>query len=134
MLVNTSNQVLGGGAKIYQQKGKVARSCPTSCTSWTGSLPDLCPWNSLDKNTGVGSSSLLQGIIPTQDRTQDSHIAGGFFIRPEPLGSLCKGSLSLTGPETFEHRHGHTGSQSSVQGEKGPEHVHLWGSLSGVLC
>ena len=24
------------------------------------------PWNSLDKNTGVGSHSLLQGIFPTQ--------------------------------------------------------------------
>ena len=26
----------------------------------------LCPWNSLGKNTGVGSHSLLQGIFPTQ--------------------------------------------------------------------
>ena len=26
----------------------------------------LCPWNSPDKNTGVGSHSLLQGIFPTQ--------------------------------------------------------------------
>ena len=26
----------------------------------------LCPWNSLGKNTGVGSLSLLQGIFPTQ--------------------------------------------------------------------
>ena len=26
----------------------------------------LCPWNSLGKNTGVGSCSLLQGIVPTQ--------------------------------------------------------------------
>jgi len=32
-------------------------------------------WNSLCKNTGVGSLSLLQGIFPTQV----SHIAGGFF-------------------------------------------------------
>ena len=27
----------------------------------------------------VGSHSLLQGIFPTQDWTQVSHIAGGFF-------------------------------------------------------
>ena len=27
----------------------------------------LCPWNSPDKNTGVGSCSLLQGIFPTQE-------------------------------------------------------------------
>ena len=26
----------------------------------------LCPWNSLGKNTGVGSHSLLQRIFPTQ--------------------------------------------------------------------
>ena len=26
----------------------------------------LCPWNSLGKNTGVGSLSLLQGLFPTQ--------------------------------------------------------------------
>ena len=26
----------------------------------------LCPWNSLSKNTGVGSHSLLQGIFPIQ--------------------------------------------------------------------
>ena len=26
----------------------------------------LCPWNSPGKNTGVGSNSLLQGILPTQ--------------------------------------------------------------------
>ena len=37
------------------------------------------PWNSLSKKPGVGSLSLLQGIFPTQDRTQVSHIAGGFF-------------------------------------------------------
>ena len=37
------------------------------------------PWNSPGQNTGVGSLSLLQGIFPTQDGTQVSHIAGGFF-------------------------------------------------------
>ena len=26
----------------------------------------LCPWHSLGKNTGVGSHSFLQGILPTQ--------------------------------------------------------------------
>ena len=26
----------------------------------------LCPWNSPDKNSGVGSHALLQGIFPTQ--------------------------------------------------------------------
>ena len=37
------------------------------------------PWNSLGQDTGAGSLFLLQGIFPTQDRTQVSCIAGGFF-------------------------------------------------------
>ena len=36
----------------------------------------LCPWNSLGKNTGAGSHSLLQGIFPTQRSNQVSHTAG----------------------------------------------------------
>ena len=35
--------------------------------------------DSLGKNTGVGFHALLQGIFPTQDWTQVSRIAGGFF-------------------------------------------------------
>ena len=31
----------------------------------------LCPWNSPDKNTGVGSHSLLQGIFLTQGLNLD---------------------------------------------------------------
>ena len=37
------------------------------------------PWNSPRQNTGVGSLSLLQKIFPTQDQTQVSSTAGGFF-------------------------------------------------------
>ena len=55
------------------------------------------PWNSPGQNTGVGSLSLLQGIFPTQDQTQFSHIAGRFFTswatrKPKNTGV---GSLSL---------------------------------------
>ena len=39
----------------------------------------LSSWNSPGQNTEVGSLSLLQGIFPTRDQTQVSHIAGGFF-------------------------------------------------------
>ena len=35
-------------------------------TSWTYPARLLCPWNSLDNNTGMGCHSLLQGIFPTQ--------------------------------------------------------------------
>ena len=41
---------------------KVAQSCPTLCN------PNglYSPWNSPGQNIGVGSRSLLQGIVPTQ--------------------------------------------------------------------
>ena len=39
----------------------VAQSCPTLCDHL-----DCSPWNSPGQNTGVGSHSLLQGILPTQ--------------------------------------------------------------------
>ena len=41
----------------------------------------LCPWDSPDKNTGVGCHALLQGILHPRHRTQVSCIAGGFFYR-----------------------------------------------------
>ena len=44
-----------------------------------GSLPILCPWDSPDKNTGVGGRALLQGIFPTQGEKPGLRIAGGFF-------------------------------------------------------
>ena len=39
---------------------KVAQLCPTLCN------PMDSPWNSPGQNTGLGSRSLLQGIVPTQ--------------------------------------------------------------------
>ena len=39
----------------------------------------LCPWDSPDKNTGVGCRARLQGIFPTQGSTQVSCITSGFF-------------------------------------------------------
>ena len=37
------------------------------------------PWNSPGQNTGVGSLSLLQGVLQPRDRTQVSLNAGRFF-------------------------------------------------------
>ena len=37
------------------------------------------PWDSPGQNIGLDCCSLLQGIFPTQDPTQVSCIAGGFF-------------------------------------------------------
>ena len=43
---------------LIKVKLKVAQSCPTLC----GSMD----WNSPGKNTGMGSHSFLQGIVPIQ--------------------------------------------------------------------
>ena len=37
------------------------------------------PWNSPGQNTGMGCCFLLQGIFPPRNRTQVSHIAGGWL-------------------------------------------------------
>ena len=56
-----------------------AQSCPTLCNSMDYSPPRLLrPQDSLGKNTGVRSHSLLQGIFQPRDWTQVSHIAGRF--------------------------------------------------------
>ena len=45
----------------FKVKAKVTQSCPTLCD------PRLySPWNSPGQNTGVGSLSLIQGILLTQ--------------------------------------------------------------------
>ena len=43
---------------------KLLQSCPALCDPINHSL--LCLWDSPDKNTGVDSLSLLQGVFPTQ--------------------------------------------------------------------
>ena len=53
-----------------------------SCSVMSSSLQPhglYGPWNSSGQNTGVDSCSLLQVIFSTQESTQLSDIAGGFF-------------------------------------------------------
>ena len=45
----------------WKESEKVAQSCPTLRYP----MDYMCPWNSPGQNTGVGSLSLLQGILPT---------------------------------------------------------------------
>ena len=47
----------------------VSHSVVSDSLQLHGLLPTrlLCPWNSPDKNTGVGCHALLQGIFPTQE-------------------------------------------------------------------
>ena len=49
---------------------------PTLCNCMDCSPPDFCPWNSLGKNTGVDTHSLLQRIFPTQGSNRVSCISG----------------------------------------------------------
>ena len=52
---------------------KVARLCPNLLQPHGLYSP-----GNPGQNTGVVAVPLLQGIFPTQDQTQVSHIAGGF--------------------------------------------------------
>ena len=55
----------------------IIQSCLTFCSPMDYSLPGpFIHGDFPDKNIGVGCHALLQGIFPTQDRTQVSHIAG----------------------------------------------------------
>ena len=47
----------------------------------------LCPWNSLGKNTGVGSHFLLQGIFPTQGSNTGLLHCGQILYHPSNQGS-----------------------------------------------
>ena len=66
---------------IYILKWSELKVVQSRLTLWPHGL--CSPWNSPGQNTGVGSLSLLQGIFPTQDRTQVSRIAGGFFTESQ---------------------------------------------------
>ena len=58
----------------------VAQSCPNLWDPMDCSVPGSSVHeDSPGKNTGTDCHALLQGIFPTQDRTQFSQIAGGFF-------------------------------------------------------
>ena len=52
--------------RITLKSESVSCSVLSDCLRPHGPAILFCPWNSPDKNTGVGSYSLLQGIFPTQ--------------------------------------------------------------------
>ena len=58
----------GQGALCSLSLGSVSPSVVSGSLRPLGLQPTrrLCPWDSLGRNTGVGSHSLLQGIFPTQ--------------------------------------------------------------------
>ena len=59
-------QVASYKEKKWKVKVLVTQLCSTLSLHGLWSTRLLCPWNSLGKNTGVGSLSLLQGIFPTK--------------------------------------------------------------------
>ena len=63
----------------------VAQSCLTLCDPVDCSL---CPGNSPDKKTGVGSHSFLQGIFPTQEIDPRSPTLQADSLPSEPPGKL----------------------------------------------
>ena len=70
-----------------------AQSCPTLCYTMDCNQPgSFVRVDSPGKNTGVSCHSLLQGLSQPRDRTQVSHIAGGFFTicsTREALSCCC---------------------------------------------
>ena len=62
-------------------KVKVARSCPSLCDP-----TDYSPWNSPGQNNGVGSLSLLQGMVPTQGSNPGSPAFQADSLPAEPQG------------------------------------------------
>ena len=73
------------------KKVKVSQLCPTLCD------PMDSPWYPLGQNAGVGSRSLLQGILPTQGLDEVS-VLWADSLPAEPAGkpkNSGMGSLSL---------------------------------------
>ena len=76
-----SSGVLGTSSTgLLDCVGLVTQLSPTLCDPMDSSLPGSSVHrDSSGKNTVVGCHALLQGISPSRDRTQVSHIAGRFF-------------------------------------------------------
>ena len=71
------------------QFSSVTQSCPTLCDPMDCSLPgSSVHGDSPDKNTGVGSHSLLQGIFPTQGSNPGLPRCGWILYHLSHHGSL----------------------------------------------
>ena len=79
LLETLSNQSTQAANSVQKVNVLVAQASLTLRSYGLWSTRLLCPWNSPDKNIGVGSHSLLQGIFPIQGLTQISHTAGRFI-------------------------------------------------------
>ena len=66
-------------AEIFAVLCWAAQWCPALWPMDCSAPGSSVHWDSLGKSTGAGCHALFQGICPTQDWTQLSLIAGGFF-------------------------------------------------------
>ena len=96
-----SGELLAGqdpSAVYFAKQGESESESHSIVSDSLGRYGLYSPWNSPGQNTGVGSLSVLQGIFSTQDRTQVSLTAAGFFTRGSeflshawhPSASVCK--------------------------------------------
>ena len=60
--MNLYSQELYVKVKMWVTQSRLTHCDPMNCSP----TRPLCPWNSLDKKTGMGCHFLLQGIFPTQ--------------------------------------------------------------------
>ena len=58
----------------------------------------LCPWNSPDNNTRVGSHSLLQRIFPIQGLNLGHALQADFFLPSAAAGKLLQSCPTLCNP------------------------------------
>ena len=80
---------------LIQVKALVAQLCPILYDPMDHNPPDSCLWNSPGKNTGVGSHSLLQGLIqggPAID-SRASLILGS--VQVHGTGSPCQPATDM---------------------------------------
>ena len=85
-----------------------AQSCPTLCN------PMNCNWNSLGKNTGVGSHSLLQGIFPTQGSNSCLLHCRHILYSLSHQGSLCTYISTYISEYIYIYTHIYTHTQIYV--------------------
>ena len=79
---------------VQKQKLKSAQLCPALCNP----MAYYSPWNSPGQNSGVGSCSLIQGIVPTQGSNPGLPHCRWILYQPSHQGNLRilgVGSLSL---------------------------------------
>ena len=114
------------------------RACFLSCFSHVDSVQPygwqptrlLCPWDSPDKNTGVGYCALLQGIFPTQGSNLSLLClpawTGGLFTSSAPWEARS-GSTHAVSPPLMQW------AAANVTRQRPEKCLRVWACLSFLL-